>query len=409
MDMMNSHDAEPADYSAYRAALALNNLSVTMMHRGCFGPAVSTLCDCLTTMQLAFVPKAYRKARHHNSTVGTNTSAILRARLNQIVVNASRRYRRTMKLLSKRDGNSLQDTAASFPEVVPLDNDDISGLLSVAQYGPSFSMVSPIRIVGVCDNAEGDQETDEIIKHFGIMLYNHGLASFLVATTTNKRSRNQPSLKHKKTQNKYLQRSHKSLEMAERTLLQVFAQGHESYMNGQGRHCRRPTSHSPPCSITEDSSVRLLLAITLNSLSTTLSMSDESNSVSRNVKPNEPQETQRCTTTTTLSSSLCLQAKERASAFTRNVMPPSRLHSHTITIARLRADACACSHNGQIMAARRRLKGIYSISLVIYLVYLSPVHVRVSCFELGSTGNWRHIFFAHSLSVSEVPKMPGDD
>ena len=187
----------------YRAALALNNMAATLIQRGCYGVAMTTLCDSLTMMQLAFVPDSKPRC-------GKSQHNIFQA--------ASSRYALALKVRSIFLGHLEAD---------PIDDDDVDRLRGAVRYGPSSTIAFPIKIgAPSCD----ESEPHEITKQFGIILYNHGLAAFLLSLESPK----------EKT-SRHLKRSLKSLKMAKTS--------YDSLENG------------------EDLSGILLTALTLNVMS----------------------------------------------------------------------------------------------------------------------------------------------
>ncbi|KAL7560568.1 hypothetical protein ACA910_001434 [Epithemia clementina (nom. ined.)] len=176
----------------YRAALALNNMATILMQRGCHGSALSTLRDSLTMIRVAFVP----------------------------VVDATTTkpefcHRTMLRDACKRLSRSIKSKSQSFSmvEANPIDDDDVASLRSAVTYGPSSVVAFPIRISAA---SCVELETREITKQFSIILYNHGLASFLVSLESSR-------LKSRK----HMKRSQKSLKMAGTALTTLSDQGGE--------------------------------------------------------------------------------------------------------------------------------------------------------------------------------------
>ncbi|KAL7562762.1 hypothetical protein ACA910_014368 [Epithemia clementina (nom. ined.)] len=229
----------------YRAALALNNMATTLLEKKCFDAALCTFGDSLLMMQRAFVPpeqiqkqRENRKRRARRSSSSSSSSSTQGAgtldpksssssssssssfSYEQVVQAASRRYAQALKQQDQVRSSSIYKNTylvvesseidkAQQPkvcEVTSIEDDDIPSLRAAMRYGPSSTLAFPIRIMtsssSSCDNAE--DEMVELTKQFGILLYNHGLASFLVSTAQ---------------QPRHLKRSQSSLQAAETTFL----------------------------------------------------------------------------------------------------------------------------------------------------------------------------------------------
>ena len=302
----------------YRTALVLNNQAVTWMQNGQFGPAMRIMCECLSNMQRAFVttssssthnktlkqkkttrrtalhpheqyPRSKRKSKNHQNKNHKNKTAAIGGLPETLPSSSSRTHvveRTTSKdhpdqKIKKNSHETIAPAPTVIMDVEPIEDTDIGRLLAMARYGPTTSMASPIRIVGAasCD------ETDEIQKHFGIMLYNHGLASFLVSTTIRPKQRRARTHRDGTTSTtsstyqrnadrhkKYMARSQKSLEMAEKTLVLLLAtsntsqskQWTDSVVLDQQQE-NRGSIEDMPSPGAPDLSVYLLLALSLNS------------------------------------------------------------------------------------------------------------------------------------------------
>ncbi|KAL7572981.1 hypothetical protein ACA910_007479 [Epithemia clementina (nom. ined.)] len=239
-----------AHFLQYRAAIALNNMATTLMRKGYFEMALSTLCDALKIIQKTAPSKdedgthatttrseqrevGRKRRRRRRSASRTSPETIFDA--------ASKRFSRVFHpttVLSLSKGATI----LSEIEVDVLDDNDISGLQAAVRYGQSFAVVFPVRIVSYASWSWAAGRThDEFVstsrnvlaKQLGIILYNHGLAAFLVVrlrtTTTEQHFLWPPSLSsvlasgatHDVSltgqRRRYMKNSQTSLRMAETT------------------------------------------------------------------------------------------------------------------------------------------------------------------------------------------------
>ncbi|KAL7580623.1 hypothetical protein ACA910_002139 [Epithemia clementina (nom. ined.)] len=275
---------------SYRAALALNNMATTLMEQGCLVPALQTMGDSLTMMQLAFVPQSASAVDAAATTTATTTRTSKSPEA--IVQAATQRYSRTMtkkrKTLKQQQQQQQQQesrssstysftSSYSLVKATPLDdnNNDTSELRCAVEYGPSHLVVFPIRTSGlVCD----ERDTHEITKQFGIILYNLGLANLLVSLQekeNNQKNHNnhchsQPHhqqqqqlqlQKQKQKQKKKHERALKFLRMAKSTFVSLLNDRCETDVeNNNDSHI----NNGPEQESLEDPILLLLAALTLN-------------------------------------------------------------------------------------------------------------------------------------------------
>ncbi|KAL7574503.1 hypothetical protein ACA910_015863 [Epithemia clementina (nom. ined.)] len=173
-----------ASLVAYRTALALNNMAITLMKKECDELALKTFSDSLSLMKVAF----YKKS--------------------ETPVNANE----TLKTAYKRCTHALnmhESSNANEADIHVLDDDDFHALRSAVTYGPTSSVAFFVRI---SESLPCDAECDssELAQQLGIIVYNYGVSSFLV-------SRRRMEGKN----GKYLQKASKSLKMADSTFTSV--------------------------------------------------------------------------------------------------------------------------------------------------------------------------------------------
>ncbi|KAL7569828.1 hypothetical protein ACA910_008839 [Epithemia clementina (nom. ined.)] len=239
--------------SCSRAAVALNNLATALLELGYFELASHTLHDGVAMMKLAFSNPKHTTAvvaakdaephqqpsKHQESSPTTSPERGL-----------CRAYRRYARALAKRQQRCC--TTASRRAVLPqsqrqhevqvLDSDNIQGLKHAVHYGPSASVVFPIRIVssstpwtssGGCNDVD-EEATSELTTNLGILLFNHGLANYRKASSScsssssiskkerndGKNGKNTKKNNNKKYGNKcMMERALKSLKMAHTAFL----------------------------------------------------------------------------------------------------------------------------------------------------------------------------------------------
>ncbi|KAL7572976.1 hypothetical protein ACA910_007476 [Epithemia clementina (nom. ined.)] len=298
--------ATSSHFLQYRAAIALNNMATTLMQKGCYEAASRTLSDSLKLIQMT---NKEGEAEQGNDNDCARTTSGKRARSQarksgcftdrsprEIFQSASRRFshhafqRHSIAPPVLRSSRK-RTTTTTVVEVNPIDDDDIAGLQAAVRYGQSSAMVFPVRIVSFAswsssscvvaagENCMGDDTVaattkDILTKQLGIILYNHGLAAFLVSmssessSTTNMSTTieqgNVLSLANNKMNRKYSKHSQKSLNMAETTFsLSLKLAGHQQQQQQQHHHWQGPHRHQLETT-EQDYSIILLIALTLN-------------------------------------------------------------------------------------------------------------------------------------------------
>ena len=201
-----------ASPSTYRTALALNNMAVTLMKKHCFELALKTINDSILLMKSAF----------HSEAMGTHPNDTFAAA-----------YRRCSHALTMPDRGYMSGDV----EVHVLDDEDYETLRSSVNYGPTSSIAFVVRISETL-TCQSTGDSLDIAQQLGILVYNHGVASLLL-------SRHRSEGKS----GKYLQKSSKSLRMADCTF--------SSILKNQEQDQQCPA-------------IVLLLALTLNCLTIVL-------------------------------------------------------------------------------------------------------------------------------------------
>jgi tetratricopeptide (TPR) repeat protein len=169
-----------ASSNSYRAALALNNMAVTLIERGYYGPALKTLTESLSLAKDVFAPI--------RGSAEDKTS--------------DKRLQAASVRLAKH-----RSSARWKVEVNTSEDDDFSALRQAANYGLSSTVFFPVRISGNCCD---ESDLSKVGRQFSTILYNHGLASFLASKQQSE----------DKT-GKFFQKAYKSFQMAERTLASI--------------------------------------------------------------------------------------------------------------------------------------------------------------------------------------------
>mmetsp|Transcript_16058 Transcript_16058/g.44198 ORF Transcript_16058/g.44198 Transcript_16058/m.44198 type:complete len:315 (-) Transcript_16058:64-1008(-) len=173
----------------YRTALALNNVSVSLLHNGCPQEALKTSSDALSILQ--------KTLKSNHSADGTARAQKAAEKHQQVLCQATQQQPqqqdpppqddKTTEARCRTQASSQKKSRMSFfcsgLEVNELDDDDISSAKYIARYGPSTTIFFPIRI---CESLSVDDQDDiiqqsEIARHLGIILYNNGLLRYIVA------------------------------------------------------------------------------------------------------------------------------------------------------------------------------------------------------------------------------------
>ncbi|KAL7577194.1 hypothetical protein ACA910_003528 [Epithemia clementina (nom. ined.)] len=176
---------------AYRAALALNNMSITLLQRGEFEQATKTLGDALALVKLVFQPQPQPSVstattnNHNNNQTAT-----------KLVTDS---LQRAQQALAARPSPTI--VIYTCIQVHALDEDDYAQIRAAIALGPSTVAVFPITVRETSSSSGGAncshesvllaatrgpqpppcklEDRKEAERKFGILLYNHGLAYFL--------------------------------------------------------------------------------------------------------------------------------------------------------------------------------------------------------------------------------------
>lgn len=138
--------------------LALNNLGVQMLEHGHFYQACKAFKAAVSSLKLL-----RNKTIAPMPCVADMTSELARARA----------------ALAKATIQSTQPAENVTPvvEICPIEEGDQAGLASAEQYGPTFSLVFPIRFRDLISNPELLQTNMDF--YTAVLLYNYGLARLL--------------------------------------------------------------------------------------------------------------------------------------------------------------------------------------------------------------------------------------
>lgn len=152
----------------YRVCFALNNMGVRLLELGHYRDATVTYHEAVSALQsLAASQKQHQQQDHFSAVMET-----LRCNLQK----ASRR-------VAKHEHASTIDTTnmcAGHVEVLPIDHGDLAGLRGAQQYGPSSTMVFPIRFRSLV-TLDAVMPTNQAGLDWEIaaVLYNYALANLL--------------------------------------------------------------------------------------------------------------------------------------------------------------------------------------------------------------------------------------
>ena len=235
----------PATVSIHdnRAALALNNMAVVLIQKGTFREAMHTLRDSLTLLQRAFQPSSPEASRGQRRSTATSCRRRRRRKEPQDTTTktkypkknddndnnkclfeaACQRYSKVLLPQGTSSASNKNTDHQDALEVTVVEDNELSSLLSAALYGPSSTLWFPIRITSfsaTCGTNNNDMlllDPLEVTKQFGILLYNHGLATLLVAQTTPPTTLKSAACS--KSTKQYIRKSHKSLRMAQTCLV----------------------------------------------------------------------------------------------------------------------------------------------------------------------------------------------
>ncbi|KAL7569809.1 hypothetical protein ACA910_008823 [Epithemia clementina (nom. ined.)] len=249
---------------------------------------MSTLCDSLKLMQIAFCGTTDSGSVHLSTTETPPTQeAISSSSVEMILQKAIQRFSKASLRLKKKQKQKKQNPSTMVVvDVEPLEEDDLAELLANARYGASFTMVNPIRIVSDAQEPQSANQQDQqeqcgtIARRFGIILYNHGLASWLLSlssscsassaaccsplsspeSSSSSPHQNEPLPRQNLKQQKYADRAQKSLQMAQQTFF-------SSWEQQEQQEDDQETSNSSSSSVWEEMLVVLLAMLTVHVLS----------------------------------------------------------------------------------------------------------------------------------------------
>ena len=165
---------------AYRAALALNNMAISLLERGDYQDATKALGDSLTLLKLSFHPAA----SHHDEQQGAVDNW---KRLNHQTKVSQEKLHATEQRLAEsfRFGRNLSHHQG---QIHPLEEEDFAIMRSAIMIGSSHGQFYPVRVrdsqfsTSTCyaeDSSCWSQSQMDAERQFGIVLYNHGLAHLL--------------------------------------------------------------------------------------------------------------------------------------------------------------------------------------------------------------------------------------
>ena len=292
----------------YRAALALNNMAVVLIQKGTFREAMHTLRDSLTLLQRAFQPSSPEASRGQRRSTATSCRRRRRRKEPQDTTTktkypkknddndnnkclfeaACQRYSKVLLPQGTSSASNKNTDHQDALEVTVVEDNELFSLLSAAMYGPSSTLWFPIRITSfsaTCGTHNNDMlllDPLEVTKQFGILLYNHGLATLLVAQTTPPTTLKSAACS--KSTKQYIRKSHKSLRMAQTCLVSSLTTSTTTTLLATNQH--GPLAGSASKSLDsfmdqnqDDGSVLLVTALTLNVQSLILESRHQSNKV----------------------------------------------------------------------------------------------------------------------------------
>ena len=185
--------SSPHQQHSYRAALSLNNAGAALLERGLYREAYKTLTESLLLVKQVFQGEQQEhKSLHQEQPVMDDPRSLTSSFLRSAAVRLA--------------GVPLKEERASsvVADVTIVEDADWCALRGAAVYGPSTSVVFAVRI--------SEENLESITQHFGVLLYNHGMAAFLL-------NRQLVLKQHdKKKARSYLAKAQASWQMADRTL-----------------------------------------------------------------------------------------------------------------------------------------------------------------------------------------------
>ena len=195
--MLSSHHQQ----HSYRAALSLNNAGASLLERGLYREAYKTLTESLLLVKQVFQGEQQEhKSLHQEQPVMDEPQSLTDSFLRSAAVRLA--------------GVPLKEERASsvVADVTIVEDADWCALRRAAVYGPSTSVVFAVRI--------SEENFESITQHFGVLLYNHGLAAFLLnrQLLLEKQDKNSNASSSSKKARSYLAKAQASWQMAHRTL-----------------------------------------------------------------------------------------------------------------------------------------------------------------------------------------------
>lgn len=175
---------------AYKEACALNNWGVSMLLRGDYEDATTTIKDALSVLRLVLSPN-----NEHKSNL---TNAVQRK--------AKKAVSRLSKLSKEACGSSY------LANIIAIESNDFQQLRSASLPQASAIAKSSYHAVFIREQLSSDEETNAE-RESGIMLYNYALSCFLLSTTC----QTECPLNDENKSEIFSGIAHRSLQLAHRT------------------------------------------------------------------------------------------------------------------------------------------------------------------------------------------------
>ena len=196
MTMLSS----PHQQHSYRAALSLNNAGASLLERGLYREAYKTLTESLLLVKQVFQGEQQEhKSLHQEQPVMDEPQSLTDSFLRSAAVRLAGPFKE-------------ERTSSVVVDVTIVEDADWCALRRAAVYGPSTSVVFAVRI--------SEENFESITQHFGVLLYNHGLAAFLLnrQILLEQEDKNSKASSSSKKARSYLAKAQASWQMADRTL-----------------------------------------------------------------------------------------------------------------------------------------------------------------------------------------------
>jgi hypothetical protein len=164
-----------ARFLACRASLALNNMGVSLLERGCIREAINAFTDSISFMKRSMI----NTTDSHSS---NNSDSFLFVDTASYSVDVDKSLRKTAALLVQAHPINATNGHHHL-NVFPLDDqDELSN--AAFDHGPSSPFSFPIRIRGHQQSSSKQQLPQQQLEvPVAIILYNLGLANLLLATS----------------------------------------------------------------------------------------------------------------------------------------------------------------------------------------------------------------------------------